>query len=260
MNRIIYRVIGFLALSSIFLIWQLVSVLNILPSTLFPSAVDVLRSFYIQVANGTVLSALIASLTRLFEGYILAAILGIAVGVAIGLNPTAEKAISPLVQFFRPLPSITYIPLVILYFGLGPYVVILPVMIGCFWPILINTVDGVKSIDPMVLETARLFRVKGLDRLKKIILPASAVFIFSGLRISLAVAWVVTITAEFLIVVFKNGLGVLIFYYLNAGNLTATYGMIVSVGVIAYLLNRAFLGVEDLVLPWFKKRTKGVGE
>ncbi len=167
-----------------------------------------------------------------------------------------NRSLDPLVQFLRPMPSVVLIPLAILYFGLVDSVIILIVTYASLWPILINTIDGVRSIDPLVIETANQLRITGLKRLRKIILPAAAPFIVSGLRVSLGIAWIVAVTAEMIGGIVSNGVGVSIFYYLNSGNLAPMYGAIIAVAIFAYFLNRILLVTQYRLMPWVARSSR----
>ncbi|MDG6996884.1 MAG: ABC transporter permease subunit, partial [Nitrososphaerota archaeon] len=169
-------------LLSILLVWQIISETGVVPITVFPPASSVLAVLYGQLLNGKIPWSLFATLLRLLEGYSLAALIGVLVGIPVGLSKTIETTVNPLVQFLRPMPSAVLIPLAILYFGLGGTMIISIITYACIWPILINTIDGVKSIDTMILDTAREFKIDGLARIRKVIIPASFPFIFSGLR------------------------------------------------------------------------------
>jgi len=252
----LFIVAGVGVLLSILLIWQIVSITNVLPSTIFPSAYSVVLSFFSQVENGSVILAVIYTLSRLFEGYLFAAAIGIVAGISIGLNRLVNRSLDPLVQFLRPMPSVVLIPLAILYFGLVDSVIILIVTYASLWPILINTIDGVRSIDPLVIETANQLRITGLKRLRKIILPAAAPFIVSGLRVSLGIAWIVAVTAEMIGGIVSNGVGVSIFYYLNSGNLAPMYGAIIAVAIFAYFLNRILLVTQYRLMPWVARSSR----
>jgi ABC-type nitrate/sulfonate/bicarbonate transport system permease component len=250
---VIFILGGVCVLLSLLGIWQLVSIMNVLPRTVFPPASIALQILFSQIQSGLLLTEFEATLFRLFEGYLIAAALGISIGVAMGLSKTVEYVGDPLVQFLRPMPSAVLIPLAILYFGLGNFMIISIVIYACMWPILINTFDGVKDIEPIILDTAREYQVKGLTKIWKVVLPASSPLIFSGLRVSLAVAWIVTITAEILSTATTTGLGAAIFLDLNSGNLAAIYATIIAIVIGAYALNRLFLFVESLIIPWHQK-------
>lgn len=252
-QSIVFSIAGLCVLFSILVIWQLISVTNVLPRTVFPSASSALQTLFLQIQSGALVVEFEASLIRLFEGYFLATLVGVSTGLAMGLSRTARYIGDPLVQFLRPMPSAILIPLAILYFGLGNFMIVSIVFYACIWPILINTMDGVKSIEPIVLDTAKEYGVKGFSRIRKIILPASAPFIFSGLRVSLAVAWIVTVTAEILSTAATTGLGAEIFRDLNTGDLTSIYATIIAIAIGAYALNRLFIVIQSLIIPWHHK-------
>ncbi|MDG6997993.1 MAG: ABC transporter permease [Nitrososphaerota archaeon] len=257
-SDIFYTIGGVAILASTLIIWQIVSITNTLPPTVFPPASVVLVSLYQLLTAKSIYVQLIASLIRLFEGFFLAALIGIGVGVPMGLNRTAEKTGDPLVQFLRPMPSAVLIPLAIFYFGLGNAMIVSIVTYACIWPILINTIDGIKSIDTIILDTSTGFQVKGFSKIRKVIIPAASPFIFSGLRVSLGVAWIVEITAEMLSTAATTGIGAAIFSYFNIPSLPPVYATIIFVALLAYALNRLFLIFQSKIIPWHeqsKRRT-----
>lgn len=253
-----YTIASIAVALSILLVWEIVSATGTIPERIFPSASDVLISFWSQIVNGSLGIEFAATLTRLLEGYLIAAAVGISLGIIVGLNHFVDAAVNPIVQFLRPMPSIAVIPLVIIYFGLGNVDVVLPVIFACVWPILINTMDGVRSIDPLILETADEFKLKGIRRIKKIIIPASSPYILSGMRVSIAFAWIVAITVEFVSATVHPGIGVSIFFDLNAGNITKMYGAIISVAIASYAINKLFLFAESRALPWHGRLSRGL--
>ena len=255
-SDILFTVAGVGILLSTLVIWQIVSITNTLPPTVFPPASEVLASLFRLLTTKALYEQLLASLIRLFAGFFLAAVIGICVGVPMGLSRTAEKTGDPLVQFLRPMPSAVLIPLAILYFGLGDAMIVSIVTYACIWPVLINTIDGVKNIDTVVLDTAREFKISGFAKIRKVVLPSAAPFIFSGLRVSLGVAWIVEITAEIISTASTTGIGAAIFQYFNIPNLPPVYATIIFVAVLAYALNRVFLVIQSKIIPWHEQSRK----
>lgn len=249
-NDVLFTIGGFAIVLSILLIWQIVSITNIIPSSIFPPASKVLVALFQETVDGKIGSSLLATLERMLEGFAIASVIGVLVGVGIGSNVAISRSFDPLIQFLRPLPAVILIPLIILYFGLGEPVIVIPVIFGCIWPVVLNTIDGVRSVDTMYLATADEFKIKGLGRFTKIIIPAISPFVLSGMRVSLALAWIVSVTAEFISAVVKTGIGVLIFYQFNAGNLTGMYASIFAVAIVAYLVNKIFVAIQNRLVPW----------
>ncbi|MCL4519751.1 MAG: ABC transporter permease [Thaumarchaeota archaeon] len=247
------RVAGLGFLFSFLIFWQIVSMSGLIPTTVFPSALNVLGSLFKITVNGTISSATLATLERLFAGYLVAAFIGVIIGMGMGLSPGIDEIANPLVQFLRPMPSVILVPLAILYFGLGSSMIISVIIYACIWPILINTADGVKSIDPTLLDTAELFHIHGLSKIRKVILPSSAPLIFSGLRVSLGVAWIVSITAEIISTATTNGIGGMIFLDLNTGKLSEVYAAILATAAIAYCMMALFLALQKRIIPWYEK-------
>lgn len=250
LNDILFTTGGFAIVLSILLIWQIVSVTGIIPSSIFPPANRVLSALFLEIADGKIGVALLATLERMLEGFAIASIIGVLVGLGIGSNVTISRSFDPLIQFLRPLPAVILIPLIILYLGLGDPVIVIPVIFGCIWPVVLNTIDGVRAVDSMYIATADEFKINGLRRFTKIIIPAIAPYVLSGMRVSLALAWIVSVTAEFISAVVKNGIGVLIFYQFNAGDLTSMYASIIAVAIVAYVVNRIFVIAQSRLVPW----------
>lgn len=235
------------------LIWQIIPETNVISPTVLPPATEAFASLYSLLVNGTIVQSLLATLARVLGGYFLGALIGVSIGLLMGLSRTAYRTGDPLVQLLRPMPAAVLLPLAILYLGLGNAMIVSLIAYGCIWPVLINTMDGVRAIDPLILDTAREFNITGSARLVKIILPASAPYIFSGLRISFAIGWIVGITAEILSTATTEGLGALVFQYLNSGGYSSIYSVIIVVAISSYVLNRALLYAQKKIIPWHAK-------
>ena len=254
----VYRIAGLGILFSVLLIWQIVVLANLVPPAVIPTASSVLAALFTLTMNGSIPRELSASLGRIIEGFLIAALLGISLGNIVGTRKFVEKTANPLIQFLRPMPGAILIPLAILYFGLGNLMIVMIVIYSCLWPILINTIDGVKNVDGLYFDVAQEFEVSGFAKFKKVILPASAPLIFSGLRVSLGIAWIAEITAEILSTAPNLGLGVSIFFNMNSGNFTAMYARIIAIAIAAYVISELFLAFEKMIIPWYEKSKRAL--
>lgn len=188
-------------------------------------------------SRGVLLADAGISLYRLLIGLLIAAVVGIPLGLLIGLSRIAERGAGPLVAFLRMISPLSWTPIAVALFGIGSQPVIFLIAAAAVWPVLLNTVAGVHAIDPGYLHVARSFHATRLEQLTAVVLPAVRGHIQNGLRLALGIAWVVLVPAEMLGV--RSGLG---YQILNARDQLA-YDQVVAViaviGVLGYLLDVA---------------------
>jgi ABC-type nitrate/sulfonate/bicarbonate transport system permease component len=198
----------------------------------------------------TWLRSLMPSLVRLLGGWIGAVVVGIAIGTLIGLSGRARDYVNPIIQFLRAIPPPALIPLFIVLLGIGDGMKVAMILFGVVWPILLNTADGVGSVEPLLRETGRIYRIGFRDELVRIILPSAAPKIFAGLRVSLSIAVILMVISEMVATV--NGVGFELVQAQRSFRTLDVWSTIVLLGIIGYLLN-AMLGViEGHVLRWHR--------
>jgi NitT/TauT family transport system permease protein len=237
-------------------IWQIISSLTGTIALLLPSPLEVLKGTLELLLDGSLLTHISRSLFRVFVGFLLASIIAIPLGLLLGTYWHLKIAFDPLLQILRPISPIAWIPLAILWFGIGDKPAIFIIFITSFFPILIASASSIKSIDPLIIKSAINFGVSNKDLLIKVILPASFPFIMVGLRISLGFAWVIIVAAE--MVGMSSGLG---FMILDARNYLRTdiiiAGMII-VGLIGLVLNKIMSYFENSIKrKWGHKEVLG---
>jgi ABC-type nitrate/sulfonate/bicarbonate transport system permease component len=193
---------------------------------------------------------IIPSLARLLAGWSLAVILGIALGTAIGRSRRVSELLDPSLQFLRAIPGPALVPVFILLLGTESVMRIVLIAFGCVWPVLLNTIEGTRTVDPLQLDTASAFKLPRRARLWHIILPAAMPKIFAGIRVSLALAVILMVVSE--LVASTNGIGYRIQNAQIMFLLTDMWCGIVLLAVIGYTLNAVFLKVEDTVLNWHR--------
>lgn len=199
-------------------------------------------------SGGKVTADLVPSLERLLAGYFVAAALGVRVGVAIARYPYLRMATEPIVTFLRSTPPPALVPLFIAVFGIESSMKIAVIAFVCLWPILLNTIDGIRSIEPGLVDAARSFGITGPRNLIQVVLPAAAPRIFAGLRISLSISVLILVVSE--MVGSTNGLG---FYIVNAQQTFAIPEMwsgTILLGLLGVVLNFAFTAVERRAIGW----------
>ncbi|MCI2425695.1 ABC transporter permease [Candidatus Acetothermia bacterium] len=237
-------------------IWQIIAASGLFLPLLFPSPVAVVRATVELWEKGILVRDITASLSRVFSGFILAAVFAIPLGLLLGWYARLKHAFDPLVQILRPISPIAWIPLAILWFGIGNRPAIFIIFITSLFPILLASISAVKNIDQLIIKSAVNFGAGGGDILRKIVIPASFPYVMVGLRIALGIAWVIIVAAE--MVGMRSGLG---FMILDARNFLRTdmvvAGMII-IGIIGLILDRIMLFFEKSIrIRWGYRDLKG---
>ena len=209
----------------------------------FPSPLQVVRGVGELWRRGLLLPYLRDSLVRVAVGYAAAVALGVPLGLCVGWSRNLATAINPLVELLRPISPIAWIPVAIVFFGIGNLAPIFLVFLGAFFPIVVTTHNGVRAVPPMYLRAARNFGLSPAQMLRRVLLPAALPQILSGLRIALGIAWLVVVAAEMIAV--DSGLGYLIIDARNAGK---RYDLVVAgmvlVGAIGLVFDLSFRLLE----------------
>ncbi len=191
------------------------------------------------------------SLTRLLSGYLIAAVGGIGVGVLIGRSRRLADYVEPTIDFVRAIPPPALLPLFIVAFGIDDSMKVALIATGVFPPILLNSIEGVRSIDPLYLDTASAFRISRVKRVTHVILPAAAPKIFAGLRISLSIAVILMVISE--LVAATNGVGFRILQAQRQFKMVDLWAGLVILGLIGALLNAGLSAIERRVLRWERR-------
>ena len=195
--------------------------------------------------RGLLFRYVVASLFRVTWGYLLAAAVAVPVGMAIGLMPRLEAALNPLLQVLRPISPLAWIPVAILWFGVGDGAAIWLIFVASFFAILVAVVQGVHNVDEVQVNAARNFGLSGVRLVTRVLLPAILPQLIVGLRIALGIAWLVVVAAEMIAV--SSGLGFLIVDARNAGN---RYDLVVAgmvmIAVVGLALDRLMRRLERL--------------
>jgi ABC-type nitrate/sulfonate/bicarbonate transport system permease component len=219
-------------------------------SYLFPPLAEIVESLRDDWLHGRVGSDLWPSLRRFGLGYLIAATVGIAAGTLIGLVPRLRRITQPLTEFVRSIPSPLLFPVALVLFGIGDGSKVALIALGSVWPVLLNTVDGVRGVDSQVLDVARTFRLDARMRVTKVILPAASPKIAAGLRIGLSVALLLMVVSEMR--GGTNGLGFQIRSDQRSFDTASSYAGVIVIGMIGLVVNLAFVVVERRVMRWHR--------
>ena len=216
----------------------------------FPPVSRVLATLVRLVVSGEIVPDVLATLSRYGRGYALAAAIAVTLGVILGSSRVLLSLLATPIEFLRPMPSVATIPIAILFLGIGDSMKIAVATYGATWPILLNTIDGVRRIDPTLLATGRTLGLHRGQIVWKIALPAALPYIVTGLRISLPIALIAITATEML--AGSNGLGFFILDVQRAMKISEMYAGIILVSLIGYVLNRLFVVAERWGMAWHR--------
>ena len=209
----------------------------------FPAPLDVVRGMRELARRGLLASYTRDSLMRVASGYLLAVTLGIPAGLVLGWYPVAALAFNPVIQILRPISPLAWIPLAIVWFGIGNTSSIFLIFLASFFPVVVATVNGVRNVPPMFRNAGQNFGLSPAALLARVVFPAALPQVLVGLRIALGIAWLVVVAAEMIAV--DSGLGYLIIDSRNAGK---RYDLVVAgmilIGLIGLGLDMAIRTME----------------
>lgn len=247
-------------------LWQGFSMLGYVRPAILPSPVAIIERLWLYLLPGQsfaestgvldwlqsseLLSDMFASLHRVVLGFVVGAGLALPLGLLMGTDRRVEGLLDPLVQFLRPIPPIAYIPLAILWFGLGDPPAIFLIAIGAFFPVLINTITGVRNVDSIYVRAATNLGAGRMTMFRRVILPAATPYILTGMRIGIGTAFIVVIVAEMIAV--NSGLGYRILEareYLWSDKVIA--GMI-AIGTLGLAIDVGVNRLNNHLLRWHR--------
>lgn len=233
-------------------IWQLLSALHVVSPLDLPSPERVVHDFVrvstVGYGGRTLLAHIGISTFRILAGFVAAVVAGVLVGLAMAVSPRVQAAVDPLLQFLRPIPPLAFIPLLVLWFGIGEISKILLIFFCTIPIIILNTVSGVAGTQTGRVRAAQCLGANTAQLFRYVVLPSALPEIFTGMRVGLGVAWTCLVAAE--MVAASQGLGWMV---MRAGdNLQAgvVFVVIITIGVIGYAMDLLLRGIQRLAVPW----------
>lgn len=235
------------------LVWWAVTALHLISPLFLPAPQLVLHQLYVigspqGFMDATLWQHLAASLTRIVIALLAAVIIGVPVGIAMGLNDTVRGILDPLIELYRPVPPLAYLPLMVIWFGIGETSKILLIYLAIFAPVALSALAGVRSVSQVRVRAAQALGASKIQVLRYVILPSALPEILTGIRIGLGVGWSTLVAAE--LIAATRGLG---FMVQSAGEFLATDVVIAGISVIALIAFSLELGLRALqrrLTPW----------
>jgi len=215
----------------------------------FPPLRDILLEFQRLWVFDKFASDVLPSVGNFLVAYLIACAVGVTLGVLLGLVRPLFWILDPIVQFVRSIPAVALLPIFVATMGFGNEVRVFAIALAALFPVLISTIDGVRSTEPLLLETARVYRLSRWERLRAVLLPAASPQIFAGALVSLQVAFIVMITSEMMGA--ARGIGALTLLAQKTFDVRGMWAGILLLGILGYLANLLFTLVRRRVLAWY---------
>jgi sulfonate transport system permease protein len=234
--------------AALLLTWQVLADRQIISPVFFPSPSRTLGELWFQIATGRLWDPLGATTLRMFYGFLLASLLGMVLGAAIGSSKAAREFLSPLLEFMRPLPASAIIPPAILFFGLSAKMATIVIAFGAIWPVLLASVHGFANVEPLLQELSASLKLTRREYLFKVAIPSAMPDILAGARVSLAIALILAVVTE--MQASQPGLGQNILLAQRSYRSPELYAGVVTLGLLGFAINQALIWLERWLLRW----------
>jgi len=240
------------------LLWHVAVQQRWVTEGLIPAPAQVAESWYrwifgtptrsLSPYSGTWVANVVYSARRVIQGFLLAALIGIPLGLFIGWNRLIARVVDPSIQLLRPVPITAWLPFAIAVFGIYDASALFLIGLGAFYPIVVNTTHGVRDTNLLLLRAARMLGARETTVLAKVVFPSALPAIFTGLRLGIGVAWTAVIVAEMIAV--KSGLGYVLWDAYYVGRMDICIATMFSVGLLGFVSDRVIQGAALLLLRW----------
>jgi len=248
-SPLFYRLILPLIVPALVLaVWQVLSDKGFFRTSILPSPLAIARTLQSLLLSGELLGHLKTSLLRVFEGFFIGAALGTGLGLAMGLSRFLDRALSLVTGLLRPIPTIAWIPVLILWMGIDEGSKVTVIAVGSFWPVFMNVLQGVKGTDPKYLEVAKLLEKNRWVVLTRVVLPSILPSLFTGLRVGLGIAWASVVGAE--LIAASSGIGYMIMYAREVSQPDVMLVGVVTIGLTGLLMDFLVVRLEQRLLKW----------
>ncbi|MCI4169166.1 ABC transporter permease [Bacillus spizizenii] len=239
---------GLLLPAVIIAIWQIIGGLGVVSATVLPTPVAIVLTFKELILSGELFGHLQISIYRAALGFLLGAGLGLIIGILAGFSKRTELYLDPSLQMLRTVPHLAVTPLFILWFGFDEVSKILLIALGAFFPVYINTFNGIRGVDAKLFEVARVLEFKWYQQISKVILPASLPNILLGIRLSLGIAWLGLVVAE--LMGSSSGVGYMIMDARQFSQTNKVFAGIIIFAVVGKLTDSFVRLLERKLLKW----------
>lgn len=250
LNRTLIKngLIGISAPIIILIVWQASSNAGLINKAILPSVTSVVDTGISLIEKGRLQEHILISIIRVVQGFLLGTVLGTVVGVIMAFSKFTNRFLGSLVGILRPVPMIAWVPLLILWLGIGEETKISLITVGTFWPVLLNTIYGIQSVDTKLLEVAKILKKNRFTIILKVIFPAALPSMLTGIRLGMGNAWSCVVTAE--MIAASKGIGYMITYARDTSKPAEVLVGVFVIGLIGLLIDTVILRLQKRFLRW----------
>jgi sulfonate transport system permease protein len=246
--------LSFLLPAVILFLWEICVSAGKINGNVAPPPTKLWDAFLKLAMSGRLSQGLIVSFRRVLSGFLIAGAIGVAIGFCMGLFRPFNRAMSSLVNVLRPIPTIALVPIFIIILGIGEAANVSIIVIGALWPVLLNTMAGVLSVNIKLMELAYVYRIGKIKAVFQIILPSALFNILTGLRLGIGGAWISVVAAE--MIGATSGIGYMIMFAKSLAQAANMYVLVLIIGVIGFLIDKALMFFQNLVNKRFCARAE----
>lgn len=230
------------------IVWEFLSARGFLSRLFFPAPSSILKALFKMIADGRIVTHLSASVIRLGLGSLIGGTIGLVIGLSMGWSPRLRALLDPIIAAIHPIPKIAIFPLIMIIFGIGEASKIVAISIAAFFPMLINSMTGVRQINPVFFEVARNYHASGFKTFARIVVPGSLPSILSGIRLAVNMSLVISIAVELLAA--KEGLGVIIWFSWQTLRIEEMYASLIVIAILGICINVFVQLLSKRFTPW----------
>ncbi|MGN0656440.1 MAG: ABC transporter permease [Ruminiclostridium sp.] len=238
----------------IVLLWYYVTNFTEIPASILPKISMVAEAFAEMLSTGQLQEDLLVSFSRVVQGYLFSAVFGIILGSIMGMSKTISYIIQPTITVIRQIPIIAWIPLIILWCGIGEASKIVIIVLAAFFPIMVNTMSGISGTPKGYIEVARLYKLGPWRTFTKVYLPHALPSILVGLKLGLGVSWMAVVAAE--LIASLSGIGYRMSSARSLMNSDVVIVCMIVIGVVGIIMDKLLSLIFSLITPWEKSEGK----
>ena len=225
---------------------------GLLSTVVLPKISSVAATLVRELTTGTFKGDLLISIVRILEGYAIAVVAGIFFGVWMGMNATTHRFFSLIFKAVRQIPMMAWVPLLVIWFGIGEESKVAVIFLASFFPVLVNTIDGIERTDSKLVEVGRMYRLSGWQMFRQIYLPSALPSIFVGLKLALGTAWMAVVGSE--MIAASSGIGFRINDARTLMDYSIVFAGIIAIAVAGVLMDMVLGVIARAATPWQQKR------
>ena len=251
-----YKIMTYLNYSllpiGIIVLWYVITQIGGVPSVLLPTISSVIESFVVQIKSGRLIQDVSISLMRILKGYGLAALIGISLGVVMGMDERINRFFIFTFTSVRQIPMLAWIPLLVMWFGIGEESKVAVIFLASYFPIMVNTVSGIKRTDAKLIEVGKMYHLSPWELFTKIYLPSALPSIFIGLKLGLGISWMAVVGAE--MIAANSGIGFRINDARSLMQSPVVFSGMISIAIIGVIMDFILTWIAKVSTPWEANR------